>query len=715
MTDGTLRRGLSALLATRRRKLIASGAIAVLVIGAGSGVALATTRTDDGRYRTATAQKADVTETLALTGQVSSAASADAAFQVSGTVGSVLVKLGDRVAAGQKLATLDETALKNAVTSSEDALAKAQQQLEDDLDAQSSGSSSTSSTSSASNASSSQASSGASSVSAPASSGTSSTDKGTQGSSSSDSATQGGSSATPATGSSDAPSQQDSAEIVAGKKKVASAQQTLLARYTAAADAQKASAQATTDAQKMCAPFLDATIAADGTVDTDNDTDAAADDAEADITPTPSATDDTGDDDTADTTTDDSANDDSDALADAQALLQDCQTSISDTLDKQKTTAAAQDSLQDAAHALDDAVAALTKAWEANTTTSAGQSPSPSTAPNGNDNTQKPSTGESGSSGATGTSAKASTSPSTPSASSESSAAASGTGTLTSSSSRAASSGGATGGGPSSTASKTVTAEQILADRAQIDLAEAEVSVAEQNVEFATLTSPMTGTVVSVALATGDDVSAASTSAVITVQGDGGYVVTSTVALSKITKVAAGQAASITLPAFGTTYTGTVASIGVQNVSETSSPSYSVTVAIDAGDDDVRIGATARAAVTVSTADDVLTVPSSAVTVSGSQASVVLLKDGQPVKTDVGVGATGAERIEITKGLNEGDVVVLADLTEQIASESDSNSSTGLSGLGRNSRSGFSGTGFSGSGFSGGGFSGGNQGGPPTR
>jgi len=238
------------------------------------------------------------------------------------------------------------------------------------------------------------------------------------------------------------------------------------------------------------------------------------------------------------------------------------------------------------------------------------------------------------------------------------------------------------------------------------------VAIAKQNLTFATLTSPIAGTVVSVALAAGDDVSAASTSAVITVQGDGGYVVTSTVPLAKIAKVAAEQTASVTLPAFGKTYTGSVASIGVQNVSETSTPSYSVTVAIDAGDDDLRIGATARATVTVSTSQDVLTVPTSAVTTSGSTSTVQVLKNGAPTTVSVEVGAQGSERIQITKGLEAGQQVILADLDQAITSGSDDDSgSSGLSGLsGSNSgRSGFSGSGFSGGGFSGG------QGGPPSR
>jgi len=708
------RRRLGGLLATRRNKLIATGAVAVIVVGAGTGVAFAATGNDDGRYRLATAEKADVTETLALTGQVSASDSVAAAFQVSGTVGSVLVSLGDEVTAGQKLATLDQTSLKSAVTTAEDALASAKQQLEDDLDAQSSGTSSTTSSTASTSSNTGSGGSGRSgSGQSAASTGTTTTGGGAGASSTPNASapagsTQGGSTATG-----------DSAALTAAKKKVTDAQQALLDQYTIATDAQTSSTQATQDAQTVCAPFLDATIDADGAITPSTGGDAASDDASSttDTSGTSTndsadATTDTGADgtasaDDADTVTDDTATDDTsaddtsaddttaDQLAGTQSLLKDCQSSISDTLTKQQATAEAQSALQKAANALDKAVAVLTAALEVATpapTTSASPAPSSSA-------TAKPSASSE---------TKTPTSANTTNASSASSASnASNASSLLSSLGTGAGSGAGAGA-----SAKTITAEDILADRAQIEVATSDVAIAKQNLTFASLTSPIAGTVVSVALAKGDEVSAASTTAVITVQGDGGYIVTSTVPLSKIAKVASGQAASVTLPAFGKTYSGSVATIGVQNVSETSTPSYSVAVAIDPGDDALRVGATARATVTVSTSQDVLTVPTSAVTTTGSQSTVQVLKDGSPSMVSVEVGAQGSERIQITKGLEAGQQVVLADLNQAVTSDSDDSSgSSGLSGLGgsNSSRGGFSGSGFSGGGFSGG------QGGPPSR
>ncbi len=581
------RHGLARLLASPRHRLIAGGLAAVLVIATGTGVAFATTRGEGGRYRTALATLGDVSETLALTGQVSSADSAAAAFQVSGTVGSVLVALGDKVTAGQKLATLDGTSLHDAVTTAQNALATAQQQLEDDLDAQNTGTTSPSASDSAATA-------------TPSATGPS----------------------TSRPAASSAPSARGA--LTAAQKMVEAAQKTLLAQYAVSSQAQSASGQAAAAAQQVCAPFLEAKISTAGTPT-----------ASASPSPTPDGT-------AAPEGTTTSGSSSSDMLAATPSLLTDCQSSITGTLAAQKATAAAQERLQSDATALDDAVAALQKATLASD-------------------------------------ARTTTTP-TPSASQGSSPRTS-----------------------SSTGGRTVTAEQILADRARIDSDQAAVAVAQQNLGFTTLTSPIAGTVVDVALTAGQAVSASSASATITVQGDGGYIVTSTVPLAKIAKVHNGQKTQIVLPAFGKTYAGTIASVGVANVSQTSTPSYSVTVAVDAGGDALRIGATARATVTVATAQNVLTVPTSAVTFSGSDASVRVLRDGSAIRTAVEVGAVGAERIEVAKGLTAGEPVVLADLDEQIATGS-SNGLTGLNGT-RRFRS-FSGTGLIGSGLTGTGLTG---------
>jgi HlyD family secretion protein len=220
-----------------------------------------------------------------------------------------------------------------------------------------------------------------------------------------------------------------------------------------------------------------------------------------------------------------------------------------------------------------------------------------------------------------------------------------------------------------------VTAAQILSDQAQIDSAQAHLAVQRQDLDFATLTSPLAGTVVAIGLAAGAAVPAGSTGAAVTVQGAGGYTVTATVPLAQISHVAAGQKASVRLSAFAATYPGAVTSIGVLNVSQTSTPAYRVTLTLDTGGAAPRIGATAHATVTVATAAHVLTVPTSAVTVSGTRASVLLFDNGRVRRMPVTIGAVGTDSVEIRTGLSAGQRVVLADLDAQIPT-----ASTGLRG-----------------------------------
>lgn len=418
------------------------------------------------------------------------------------------------------------------------------------------------------------------------------------------------------------------------------AQEALLAQYEATTTANGASTAALAQAQTVCAPFLSATLGPGDAASDDATTGgtAADDDATSGGAPSGDATSGgtTADDDGAAATAEDLQS----ALVDAQASLADCQAAITASQDAQTATTTAATALTEAAAALDEKVAALQALSGTTAETAAGTTESLP--------------------GATGT-------PTTSSAATSSSTSAPGASSSPS--------------GAGTSGSTTITAERILSDQAAIDLADAELAIARQNLTFAAITSPIDGTVVSVAIAAGDSVSAGSSSSIITIQGDGGYIVQATVPLSKIPGVETGQKAEIALPAFGATYSGSVSSIGVLNVSETSTPSYTVTVAVDAGTDSPRIGATADVEIELSVAVGVLTVPTSAVTRSGTDATVVRLVDGKPQTVAVTVGTVGSERTEIADGLAEGDTVVLADLSQAITTD-DSSSSTGLTGFG---------------------------------
>lgn len=132
--------------------VVVTAAVALVAIGgtyaangaAGGGPAAALT--------TARVTRSSIESTLTLTGTVTRVAQVTAAFPVSGTVTAVSVRVGDRVSAGQLLATIDPTALQQSVLDAQSQLDQARAQLATDL-AAAAAASAASATSSASSAS----------------------------------------------------------------------------------------------------------------------------------------------------------------------------------------------------------------------------------------------------------------------------------------------------------------------------------------------------------------------------------------------------------------------------------------------------------------------------------------------------------------------------------------------------------------------------------
>lgn len=610
----------------RRQKAIAIAITTAVLCAAGGGTAFALAQASGPSYRTATAGLGTVAESLDLTGTVASVTRRDMAFQVSGTVASVAVSVGEHVAAGQTLAALDTDSLQDAIDSAQDAVDSANDQLESDLEAQASGE--TSSTSSGSgSAGSGEAGSTVPSGDAPT------------GGASSGGASSGGSGSpdTGSPGSGDSGSAvPDTDAIETAVAAVQAAQQTLLTRYQSATDAYDVAEQTVASSDETCRPFLEATLAGED-VDADADGDGAVD----------------GGSSTADPSSGGSAS--GEDLATLQAQLTACQAAIRSVQTDQESVSTAQQAVLDAASALDSAVSDLRAA--ATAAASATSDPD--------------STAE------TTSAASNSLRVATLASVVTSAVAADGDVAVTGSDSASGSS------APSAGGSATITADTILSDQAAVDSAEAQLAIAQADLVFATLSSPIDGTVAAVSITAGGTVSAGSTDAVITVVGDDGYAVSSTVTLTNVAKLEVGQTATVELPSSGTTVSGTVSAIGLLDTSDSSTPSYDVTIALDDAGHALVNGTSASVAVAVAAGDSVLTVPTSAVHRSGTEYTVDVIRDGTSTATPVEIGAMGSELTEISSGLAEGDEVVLADLDEAIPSDdADTDSGAGLTGLG---------------------------------
>jgi HlyD family secretion protein len=136
--------------------------------------------------------------------------------------------------------------------------------------------------------------------------------------------------------------------------------------------------------------------------------------------------------------------------------------------------------------------------------------------------------------------------------------------------------------------------------------------------------------------------------------------------VDQLPSLAVGQKATVT-PAGGTPVEGTVTSIGALPVEDAQEVVYPVTVTVAEPPAVLAPGSSAVAAIEVARAQDVLTVPTSAVT----DGMVRVLAGKELTMIPVTVGAVGPTRTEITDGVAEGDEVVLADLDAELPTGDD--------------------------------------------
>jgi multidrug efflux pump subunit AcrA (membrane-fusion protein) len=112
----------------RARSVTAIVAV-VVVAGAGATAAFASTSSGGHAYRTAVVTTGSVARELDGSGTIEPVAQASVAFPIAGTVTAVDVTVGARVDVGEKLATLDATALEQDVIDKQAALAAANLKL----------------------------------------------------------------------------------------------------------------------------------------------------------------------------------------------------------------------------------------------------------------------------------------------------------------------------------------------------------------------------------------------------------------------------------------------------------------------------------------------------------------------------------------------------------------------------------------------------------
>lgn len=235
------------------------------------------------------------------------------------------------------------------------------------------------------------------------------------------------------------------------------------------------------------------------------------------------------------------------------------------------------------------------------------------------------------------------------------------------------------------------TATQRAANEASLASARADVVSAQDSLAAATLTAPFSGTVASVSVEVGDQAGTSSgRSASSGTSGGGGaasgqggstaatsssttstaaivlvkpttFVVDVDIAADQIAEVEKGLQVEITPTGAAEPIFGTVKTVGkVAETSTSGTATFPVTVSITGAQKDLYSGTTASVSIIVKQVQDVLTVPTQAVTTTDGTTYVDLVDGSSTKKTAVTIGETYGMSTEITKGLKAGDVVKVA-------------------------------------------------------
>jgi macrolide-specific efflux system membrane fusion protein len=206
----------------------------------------------------------------------------------------------------------------------------------------------------------------------------------------------------------------------------------------------------------------------------------------------------------------------------------------------------------------------------------------------------------------------------------------------------------------------------------QIAVAQAAFDQAQRNLSGATVVAPAAGKVASISSVVGGNVNTNTTPPTANANATGFIVLTDVGALqvtagfseSDVAKISMGQSASISFAALpNVSAPATVTNIALLPTTSSGATSYTVTFQLSAPVNGLKPGMTATVTVTVGESLNAISVTSRAVTTRGSGSTVNLVKTvgGKQVqtRTRVIVGLTGDSADEILSGLKVGDKVAL--------------------------------------------------------
>ncbi len=204
----------------------------------------------------------------------------------------------------------------------------------------------------------------------------------------------------------------------------------------------------------------------------------------------------------------------------------------------------------------------------------------------------------------------------------------------------------------------TINDTELKNSQIALDQAKLNVEQAQLNLDRARIVAPFDGVVTSVSLNVGDN--ASSGAAAVVMIDPSRLQISVTVSEVDIARVKLGQTAQVTIDALsGKNYSAQVTTINPTATVTQGVVNYPVILVLSNADDAIKPGMTANLIMEVERRDDVLLLPTRAVRTQGNQRLVTVLYKGQTIQVTVRTGLSNDQSIEITDGLQEGDVVVI--------------------------------------------------------
>lgn len=225
----------------------------------------------------------------------------------------------------------------------------------------------------------------------------------------------------------------------------------------------------------------------------------------------------------------------------------------------------------------------------------------------------------------------------------------------------------------------SATPEQLRAKEAAVSQAEANVAVSQASIAQANaavenlraqldkliLRSPIDGIVSKQDMKLGEIVSPNITVAMI-ISGSQ-FEVKADVPEADIAKIKLGNSAKVTLDAYGSEidFPATIIKIDPAERIIEGVATYRVTLQFNNQDERIKSGMTANIDIQGEYRENILFVPTRAVTIKNGERYVQVLKNNLPEEVKVTVGLKGSDgNIEILSGLNEGDKIILSSLED---------------------------------------------------